>query len=36
MMDTWLNQRHYPLVIVTQNYETGETTISQEDFRPKM
>jgi len=33
VMDTWINQRHYPLVIVTRNYETGETIISQESFR---
>ncbi|XP_011860077.1 PREDICTED: aminopeptidase N-like, partial [Vollenhovia emeryi] len=35
VMDTWLKQRHYPLVRVTRNYDTGETILTQEHFRPK-
>lgn len=33
-MDTWIEQRHYPVVRVTRNYDTGETTLVQEHFRP--
>lgn len=34
-MDTWLRQRHYPVVRVTRNYDTGEIILTQEHFRPK-
>lgn len=34
VMDTWIEQRHYPVVRVTRNYDTGETTLVQEHFRP--
>lgn len=34
VMDTWLKQRHYPVVRVTRNYNTGEITLTQEHFRP--
>jgi len=33
VMDTWINQKRYPVVNVVKNYETGEVTISQECFR---
>lgn len=35
VMDTWLKQRHYPVVRVTRNYDTGETILTQEHFRSK-
>ncbi|XP_036150482.1 aminopeptidase N-like [Monomorium pharaonis] len=35
VMDTWLKQRHYPLVRVTRNYNTNETIITQEHYYPK-
>ncbi|XP_071569032.1 aminopeptidase N-like [Temnothorax nylanderi] len=35
VMDTWLKQRHYPVVYVTRNNVTGETILTQEHFRPK-
>ncbi|XP_025986454.1 glutamyl aminopeptidase [Solenopsis invicta] len=35
VMDTWLKQRHYPLVRVTRNYNTSEIIITQEHFNPK-
>ncbi|XP_011630808.1 aminopeptidase N-like [Pogonomyrmex barbatus] len=35
VMDTWMNQTHYPIVNVMRNYETGETIISQEHFHSK-
>lgn len=35
VMDTWLKQRHYPVVRVIRNYDTNETILTQEHFRPK-
>lgn len=35
VMDTWLKQRHFPVVRVTRNYDTGETILTQEHFRPE-
>jgi len=35
VMDMWLKQRHYPVVRVTRNYDTGETILTQEHFHPK-
>ncbi|XP_011865488.1 PREDICTED: uncharacterized protein LOC105560735 [Vollenhovia emeryi] len=35
VMDPWIKQKHYPLVRVTRNYETGEVILTQEHFRPK-
>ncbi|EFN87058.1 aminopeptidase N [Harpegnathos saltator] len=34
VMDTWITQRHYPVVHVTRNYDTGEVILTQEHFRP--
>jgi len=33
-MDTWITQRHFPVVRVTRDYDTGETILTQEHFRP--
>lgn len=30
-----MEKRHYPVVLVTRNYDTGKTTFSQEHFRPQ-
>ncbi|KAG5311631.1 AMPN Aminopeptidase, partial [Acromyrmex insinuator] len=35
VMDTWVKQRHYPMVHVTRNYDTGEIILAQEHFYPK-
>lgn len=34
VMDTWTTQRHFPMVRVTRKYDTGETILTQEHFRP--
>lgn len=34
VMDTWITQRHYPVVRVIRNYDTGEVILKQEHFRP--
>jgi len=33
-MDTWITQRHFPVVHVIRDYDTGETILMQEHFRP--
>ncbi|KAL6443903.1 hypothetical protein ACFW04_001724 [Cataglyphis niger] len=33
-MDTWIKQRHFPVVHVTRNNDTNEIIITQEHFRP--
>lgn len=33
MMDPWLEQTGTPIVTVTRNYETGETNLTQKNFR---
>ncbi|EZA50169.1 Aminopeptidase N [Ooceraea biroi] len=33
VMDTWIKQNDYPTVLVTRNYKTNETRVSQEHFR---
>ncbi|KAL0111108.1 hypothetical protein PUN28_012806 [Cardiocondyla obscurior] len=35
VMDSWLKQRHYPVVRVNRNWDTGEITLTQEHFRSK-
>ncbi|RLU27559.1 hypothetical protein DMN91_001363 [Ooceraea biroi] len=32
VMDTWITQRHFPMIRVTRNYKTGETILTQEHF----
>lgn len=32
VMDIWIKQRHYPVVHVIQNNDTGEVTLTQEHF----
>ncbi|XP_014472137.1 PREDICTED: aminopeptidase N-like [Dinoponera quadriceps] len=34
VMDTWITQRHYPVVRVIRNYDTGEVTLMQEHSSP--
>ncbi|KAL6443900.1 hypothetical protein ACFW04_001724 [Cataglyphis niger] len=34
VMDTWIKQRHFPVVHVTRNNDTNEIIITQEHFRP--
>ncbi|XP_014472136.1 PREDICTED: aminopeptidase N-like [Dinoponera quadriceps] len=36
VMDTWTTQRHYPVLHVIRNYDTGEVILKQEHFRPDM
>ncbi|XP_018405697.1 PREDICTED: aminopeptidase Q-like [Cyphomyrmex costatus] len=33
VMNTWINQKRYPVINVMRNYETGEVTLSQTCFR---
>lgn len=32
VMETWIEQRRYPLVTVERNYSTGDVTLRQEDY----